>query len=71
MAADPIRTPAQWTYWFFDHSGMVPGLAVAAFLAALLFGGRRSLDELEVSASWRLSLPAFAGHLAAWWSSPR
>jgi exosortase E/protease (VPEID-CTERM system) len=62
--ADPIKTSAQWTYWIFDHSGMVPGLAISVFLAAMLFGGPRSLDEWECL-SWRWSWSCFVGHVAA------
>ncbi len=72
MGADPIKTRAQWSFWFVAHSGMVPGLGATALLTALLFGGRRSLEELE-RLPWRWSWPAFVGHLAAlavftWWS---
>lgn len=62
--ADPIETRAQWSSWFVAHSNMVPGLGATALLAALLFGGRRSLEELE-RLPWRWSWPAFVGHLAA------
>ncbi|MGA7500192.1 MAG: hypothetical protein WBX00_25965, partial [Isosphaeraceae bacterium] len=64
MGADTNKTRARWSSWFVAHSHVVPGLGASALLAALLFGGRRSLVELE-RLPWRWSWPVFVGHLAS------